>query len=346
MKLLKNILTILIVAITAILVFTFWAWQDLHIPYAHERKTITVASGSTLDQTIELLKSSGMIQNGLPLKIYVRFNGLGPSIKAGSYNFASPMSPLAVLAQLQKGGQAIDRLTVVEGWTKWDIANGMKNLPQLRLASAEEALELIDQTSSIEDLDPQATSLEGYLYPDTYFVDDNSKPKTLIATMVARFRQVYKTRLAAYVHKSKVSIHDLVTIASIIETEAKLPGERPMIASVIYNRLRQNIPLGMDSTLVYASKLAGAWKGDGKVYQSDVERQSPYNTYIHVGLPPGPVGAPGLSSLQAAIKPAVSSYTYYVRNPDRNDGAHNFYTNEADFQKGVAALRAWEKKQK
>jgi UPF0755 protein len=137
----------------------------------------------------------------------------------------------------------------------------------------------------------------------------------------------------------------IVIIASLIETEAKLKEERPLIASVIYNRLNKHIALGVDSTIIYASKLAGKWRNDGKVYLSDVNRRSPYNTRIFTGLPPGPIGSPGESSIDAALNPAQTDYLYYVREPSRNEGAHNFYSKDADFQKGVQALREWERTQ-
>ena len=112
---------------------------------------------------------------------------------------------------------------------------------------------------------------------------------------------------------------------------------------MIYNRLQKNIPLAVDSSIIYASKLEGKWRYDGKVYRSDIERRSPYNTRIYPGLPPGPVASPGESSLKAALNPATSDYLYYVRNPDRDDGAHNFYNNGAEFETGVQALRRWER---
>jgi UPF0755 protein len=135
----------------------------------------------------------------------------------------------------------------------------------------------------------------------------------------------------------------MITIASLVETEAKLDEERPLVASVIYNRLQKDIPLAVDSSVVYASKLEGKWRYDGKVYRSDIERRSPYNTRLYAGLPPGPVASPGESSLKAALYPVTSDFLYYVRNPERNDGAHNFYTNGADFETGVQALRKWER---
>jgi UPF0755 protein len=140
-----------------------------------------------------------------------------------------------------------------------------------------------------------------------------------------------------------MSPHEIVTTASIIETEAKLAEERPVVASVIYNRLRKDIPLAVDSSVIYGSKLEGKWRNDGKVYLSDIQRRSPYNTRIYAGLPPGPVASPGESSLRAALFPVTTEYLYYVRNPARDDGAHNFYSNSAEFETGVQALRNWER---
>ena len=140
-----------------------------------------------------------------------------------------------------------------------------------------------------------------------------------------------------------MSTRQIITTASIIETEAKLAEERPIVASVIYNRLKKDIPLAVDSSVIYASKLEGKWRNDGKVYLSDIQRRSPYNTRIYAGLPPGPVASPGESSLKAALYPETTDYLYYVRNPARDNGAHNFYANGADFETGVQALRKWER---
>jgi len=213
----------------------------------------------------------------------------------------------------------------------------------LNLADANMALSMMDDTSAIRDIDPSARNLEGYLFPATYSFPLDTKPEAVVAGMVKRFRQEWTPERAERARALNMTPRQIVTIASLIETEAKLKEERPVIASVIYNRLRKGAALGVDSTIVYASKLAGKWRNDGKVYQSDVERRSPYNTRLYVGLPPGPVGSPGESSIDAALNPAVTDYLYYVRDPARDDGAHNFYTNGADFEKGVQALRAWEK---
>jgi UPF0755 protein len=201
----------------------------------------------------------------------------------------------------------------------------------------------MENVSLIKDIDSTAKNLEGYLFPDTYEFAPETTAKDLIEMMVKRFRSVWKPEWSEQVAAMKMSPREIVTVASIVETEAKLSSERPLVASVIYNRLQKNIPLAVDSAVIYASKLEGKWRYDGKVYKSDIERRSPYNTRIYAGLPPGPVASPGESSLAAAVYPASSDYLYYVRNPARDDGAHNFYNNGGDFDRGVSALRQWER---
>jgi UPF0755 protein len=263
-------------------------------------------------------------------------------VKAGDYDFPSPISPLGVFARLRTGEQRLIRLTVVEGWTRWDISNAMSKIPELHLDDPAAALPLMDNVSLVSDLDPAATNLEGYIFPDTYDFPPDTKPAAVIAMMVKRFRKEWKPEWSQQASKLNLSPREVVTTASLIETEAKLPEDRPLIASVIYNRLRKGMALAVDSTVIYASKLEGKWRNDGKVYKSDIERRSPYNTRLKTGLPPGPIASPGKSSLEAALNPAQTDYLYYVREPSRDDGAHNFYSNDRDFGAGVRALRNWE----
>jgi UPF0755 protein len=248
-----------------------------------------------------------------------------------------------VLRKLEEGEQRLARFTVIEGWTRWDIAAALARIPELKLADAEAALALMNDTGDIRDLDPQATNLEGYLYPDTYSFPPDTDARAMIAAMVKRFRQVWREQLGEQTLPSNRTPREIVTVASLVETEAKLKEERPLVASVIYNRLKIGMTLGIDSSIIYASKLAGKWKNDGKVYQSDLNRDSPYNTRKVRGLPPGPIASSGARSIEAALRPAATNYLYYVREPSRNDGAHNFYSSESEFQRGVQALRAWER---
>jgi peptidoglycan lytic transglycosylase G len=264
-------------------------------------------------------------------------------LKAGEYEFPSPISPLQLIARMQRGERKLDRITIIEGWTRWDIAKALVQVDGLKLRDEAEALKLMDNVELIRDLDPKATNLEGYLFPDTYEYAPDATAAQIVEMMVKKFRTVWKPEWTAQARTLNRTPREIVTIASIIETEAKLSEDRPLVASVIYNRLQKNIPLAVDSSVIYASKLAGKWRYDGKVYKSDIERRSPYNTRIFTGLPPGPVASPGGSSLEAALNPATTDYLYYVRNPARDDGAHNFYNNGGDFEAGVQALRNWEK---
>jgi UPF0755 protein len=276
------------------------------------------------------------------LTLYLKFTSNGSQLKAGDYDFPSPISPLGVFARLRTGEQRLIRLTVVEGWTRWDISNAMFKIPELHLPDAAAALPLMNNVSLIGDLDPRATNLEGYLFPDTYDFPPDTKPAAVIAMLVKRFRKEWKPEWSQQAIKLNMTPRQVVTTASLIETEAKLSEDRPLIASVIYNRLSLGMALAVDSTVIYASKLEGKWRNDGKVYKSDVDRRSPYNTRLHSGLPPGPIASPGKSSLEAALNPAQTDYLYYVREPSRDDGAHNFYNNDRDFGLGVRALRNWE----
>jgi UPF0755 protein len=342
---LRFILFLAIVALVGIGGFTAWLWYELKTPVAHGIEPITIARGERLDQILNDLAAHGVIHSPLPLRVYMKVKKQELLVQAGNYMFPSPITPLQVLTRLQQGGE-FDKLTIIEGWTRWDIAEAMTKVPSLRLKTKADALALLNDASLIKDLDPKAPNLEGYLFPDTYFVVSNSTAKEIVSKAVDRFRQVWNSQLKDRAAVLKMSPHQAVTMASIIETEAKLVNERPIVASVIYNRLWKKMPLSMDSTVVYASKLAGAWRNDGKVYKSDVDRKSPYNTRLHAGLPPGPVGSPGESSLKAAVSPASTNYLFYVRDPDRNDGTHTFYADAKGFEVGVQKLRAWEARQK
>ena len=341
----RLILLIIVVGILAIAGAGFWAYSDLHKPIAHTKsgQYIEIPKGTSPSGVVHKLASEGIIAHEWPLKLYLKVTGKGSTFRAGEYDFPSPISPLGVVGKLQQGQRRLNRITIIEGWTRWDIAKAMAQVPEFKLTSDAQALELMDNVSLISDLDPEAKNLEGYLFPDTYEFSPETTPADFVEMMVKRFRGVWKPDWTERARSLSFTPRQIVTTASIIETEAKLADERPLVASVIYNRLKKDIPLAVDSSVIYASKLEGKWRYDGKVYLSDIQRRSPYNTRLYAGLPPGPVASPGESSLRAALNPATSDYLYYVRNPDRDDGAHNFYSNGADFETGVQALRRWER---
>src|SRR5437763_6214756 len=294
MKLIKRFFLILLFILIACGGFSIWAKHELDTPVTNslEGQYVDIPHGLTSDEIVERLSDMGVIRRGWLLRLYIHLTGSGQRLKAGEYRFPSPVSPLEVLKKLQEGGQRLSRLTIIEGWTRWDIAALLVRIPELKLQSTDEALALMDDTSLIRDIDPDAKNLEGYRFPDTYSFPPEATPKLVIETMVRRFRQVWGELSEKNPATANRPVRDVVTIASLVETEAKLPEERPLVASVIYNRLRLGIPLGVDSTVIYASKLAGKWKNNGKVYQSDIERGSPYNTRRAAGLPPAPISSP------------------------------------------------------
>src|SRR5579885_3396002 len=344
MKILKLLIAAALLILVACGGLFIWARHELETPYANnlEGQYVDIPRGLSSDEIINRLDSLGVIRRGWLLRLYVHATGAGQKLKAGEYRFPSQISPLGVRKKLQEGEERLSRLTIIEGWTRFDIAQLLAHIPELKLQSADEALALMDDTSLIRDIDPDAKNLEGYLFPDTYNFPPDATPKQVVETMVKRFRQVWGELSQKYPATGRTP-HDIVTVASLVETEAKLSEDRPLVASVIYNRLKIGMPLGVDSSVIYASKLAGKWKNNGKVYQSDLDRDSPYNLRRVKGLPPGPIASPGARSIEAALNPAETDYLYYVRDPSRNDGKHNFYSNESDFQRGVQALRDWER---
>jgi len=347
-KRIKGILIAIAVILLAVpAVFSIWLYRELHRPYTHNRANdyIEISRRTSPESITNKLVNEGVLKRAWPLLLYIRLSRSAKLIKAGEYRFPSPITPLGVLRKLEEGEQRLGHFTVIEGWTRWDIADELSHIDELHIRDQAEALALMNDTSEIRDLDPQAKDLEGYLFPATYSYPLDTKAPAVVSGMVKRFRQEWTPERAAKARSLGMTPRQILIIASLIETEAKLKDEQPLIASVIYNRLKKNMALGIDSTIIYASKLAGKWRNDGKVYLSDVNRRSPYNTRIFSGLPPGPVGNPGESALDAALNPATTDYLYYVREPSRNDGAHNFYNNSADFDKGVRALRDWERTQ-
>lgn len=341
----KRILLLVAFAILVVAgLASFLVYRDLHTPIQHTKHGhyVDIPRGSSPTTVVNKLAAEGIIKHKWSLMLYLKLSASGAQLKAGEYDFPTPISPLGAYARLREGEQRLIRLTIVEGWTRWDISNAMFKIPELHLEDPTSALPLMNNVSLIRDLDPVATNLEGYLFPDTYDFPQDTKASEVIAIMVKRFRKEWKPEWSQRARELARSPREVVTTASLIETEAKLSSERPLVASVIYNRLDKRMALAVDSTIIYASKLEGKWRNDGKVYKSDVERRSPYNTRLHSGLPPGPIASPGKSSLEAALFPAQTDYLFYVREPSRDDGAHNFYNNESDFGNGVRALRNWE----
>jgi len=203
---------------------------------------------------------------------------------------------------------------------------------------------LMEDTSLIHDMAPEARNLEGYMYPSTYSLPRESKPADIIKTMVEQFHKVWKPEWNASAKLVGRTPHEIVTIASLIETESGVESERPTVSSVIYNRLAKSIPLGIDQTVVYIAKMQNRW--EGTINRSDLDADSPYNTRKYGGIPPGPISSVSESAISAALNPAKTDYLYYVRNVQLDDGSHWFYASAAEFEHGKAEYQRWLEKER
>jgi UPF0755 protein len=254
------------------------------------------------------------------------------NLQAGEYRFDRPASALEVYGRIARGDIFYMELLVPEGYNLSDIAGVVEKLGTIKPA---DFLAAARNPATIRDLDPKAESLEGYLFPNKYRIYRHTTAQQLCRQMTGEFRAQWKALNA------KANVHDIVTLASLVEREARLPEERPEVASVFSNRLRIGMKLDCDPTTVYAALLENRYKG--VIHRSDLDSDNPYNTYRHIGLPPGPIANPGLSSLKAALAPADTQYLYFVAKAD-GTGGHRFSSSLAQHEAAVAAyMRAVKK---
>jgi UPF0755 protein len=297
-------------------------------PYAgfHDEAFVEIAKGASTPTIARLLADAGVIE--YPWQ-FLLARVLQPSAKlsAGEFRFANPASTLDVYGRIARGDVFYYELKIPEGLNMFDIASVVEGLG---LTPAREFLAAARDASLIRDLAPAAPTLEGYLFPDTYRVTHHTGARELCRILTQRFRAEWK-RL-----DTSADVHETVTLASLIEKEAAVPEDRPLIASVFHNRLGIGMKLDCDPTTVYAALLQSRYRGT--IHQSDLASPNPYNTYQHPGLPPGPIANPGLASLRAALKPAITDYLYFVARPD-GSGRHQFSKDIAAHRQAAAQYR-------
>jgi UPF0755 protein len=336
-----------VAVIVAIVVFAYWGYKSLNTPHTHNKNNqyIQIPPGSSPGQILAKLTSEGILADQIPLKIYLKFTGTGTDLQAGEYVFDSPITPLEVLKELKNGRLRAVKLIIPEGFTRFDIAKRIEEkFPQNQHTGDNTALKLTEDISLIKDIAPEAKNLEGYMYPNTYNFPRAVPTQDIIKKMVTEFKKVWKQEYTDRALKLNMTPYKIITIASLIETESRLNEERPIIASVIYNRLNKGMPLGIDQTAVYIAKMESRW--DGVINKSDLESNSPYNTRKNIGLPPGPISSVSESSIKAALYPATTNYIYYVLNVEKSDKSHRFYSTAKDFERGKAAYQAWLEKER
>jgi UPF0755 protein len=319
----KLLLRLLVLAVAAAAV----CFYLLTRPYAgfSGEKFVDIPKGTGTAQIGRLLREAGVIRSEwqfLAARALER-----RKLQAGEYRFDRPASVLEVYERIARGDIFYYELVVPEGRNLFEIGAAAEELglfPAARFVHAARRPELI------RDLDPQAPSLEGYLFPNTYRVGRHVTPEKLCQMMTGKFREVWKGL------QPHADVHRTVTLASLVEKESKLPDERRKIAAVFERRLSIGMKLDCDPTTIYAAILGGTWRGT--IYRSDLESDHPYNTYRHAGLPPGPIANPGKAPLEAVLHPAGGDAIYFVLRPD-GSGGHTFSGNMADHQAAIQKYR-------
>lgn len=282
-------------------------------------------------QIANVLADQGVVRSPWAFLAVRAFHPQAP-LQAGEYRFGADQTPAQVFDKIRRGEIFVQYLTVPEGSNMFDIANLLS--AQVASIPAGDFLRVAADAQMIHDLDPQAPTLEGYLFPSTYQVTHRTTAIKLCRMMTDEFRRQWKALGSS---GQGADVHRVVTLASMVEKESALPQERPEVASVFINRLQLNMPLQCDPTTVYAALQENRYRG--VIHRSDLESKNLYNTYTHVGLPPGPIANPGLGSLQAVLHPAATDFLYFVAKPD-GSGSHHFSATLGEHEKAVAAYRS------
>jgi len=305
----------LVLALTAVGVRThlqFDASQPLETT-AGPSIIVYIKPRTGVQEIAQILRGARVIQSRWAFLALAYIQGSLTRLHAGEYEFTRGMPLREILQKLEAGRVITYQVTIPEGFTAQDIA---RLFAGERLVDSDRFMALVADANLVENLGVSGGTLEGYLFPDTYRLTRGMKEEEIIRIMVTRFRQAAPKDMEAQARRLGLDGHGVLTLASLIEKEAKLDSERSLVAAVFHNRLRQNMPLQSDPTAVYGSP--GARR---KITPLDLRRKTPYNTYLIAGLPPGPITNPGLASLMAALNPAPVKFLYFVA---KNDGSHLF----------------------
>lgn len=334
MRLVKLIALLLIVVAALASFGVYRAYEMARTPhqgYAGEEIFFTVDRGATGTRIGRALETEGIIDDERLFVAALRLRGETGSLQAGEYRFAEPLSTLDVVERLVSGDIYTFVVTVPEGLTLSETA---EHLAAKGLGEAAALEEVFQDATLVADIDSDATDLEGYLFPTTYQFTRNPEPREVARMMVAQFEEIFDDDKRSKSKALGLTPREVVTLASVIEKETGNAAERPLISSVVWNRLERGMPLAMDSTIIFALKRDGRY--DGNLRRVDLEMDDPYNTYRVAGPPPGPIASPGEASIDAVLEPAETRYLYFV---SKNDGSHHFSTS---YREHVNAVRKYQ----
>ncbi|MFO7713419.1 endolytic transglycosylase MltG [Desulfosarcina sp.] len=334
-KLVLSLFAMLFVGIctSGLLYMHLIAWADRSAGTPGMEKLFTVSSGQGLKRTANALQEEGLVSDALRFTVLAKLEKKEKLLKAGEYFLATTMTPREILKQMVEGRVHLYRLTIPEGYNLAQIAAAVS---AAGLESEKAFLDSARNTETAKGLGIEADSLEGYLFPDTYYFPRGLDSPTIIATMVKQFKAAFKPAWEQRAKSLGMTVHDIVTLASIIEKETGAPEERPLIASVFHNRLKKGMRLETDPTVIYGIPVF-----DGNIKRQHLEAYTPYNTYKIKGLPPGPIASPGALALEAALFPAQTDFLYFV---SKKDGTHQFSTTIKEHNAAVRKYQLRKKK--
>lgn len=289
---------------------------------------VTIPAGASLTSAADSLSAHGVVGSGTLFRWYARASGGSRDIKAGNYALRYDISWRALVRALREGEGIENKVTIPEGWSVSAIVPALAQA----LGAPEDSVVVATRDSALrQELDVPTATLEGYLFPDTYIFGYGTAPRTAVREMTQRFLRIWDPSWDARLDTLGMTRNEIVTLASIIEKEAELPEERPVISAVYHNRLKKHMLLQADPTVQYALGLHR-----DRLFYRDLRVDSPYNTYKYAGLPPGPIASPGRASLEAALYPANVPFLYFVAMPD---GHHEFRRSSTAHEQAVRAAR-------
>ncbi len=315
MKGIRNGIATLLVVFVGLSAGGLWAYRTLWLPTDAPETSVEIPPGMGTSAILDVLRDHGLIPSPLTARLYLETVGRGRQLRWGAYVVPEASSPVETLERLLEGRVETLQLTVIEGMTTSEI---LGVLEQAGVTDADRWETIVADVSAIEDLAPNAPSLEGFLFPDTYRFSSGVGVHEVVRTMIGRFREVWAEESTAY-PESTLSVLDTVTLASLVEAETPLDTERRTVAGVFLNRLRIGMPLQCDPTVVFALRRNGRWTG--RLLRTHWTFDDPYNTYRYPGLPPGPINNPGRTALEAALYPEHHAFLYFVAD---GSGGHTF----------------------
>ena len=325
------------VILTVIIIFVLLAglyYAVSPIDHRNEIVTVDIPRGTSFLRSVDLLENAGLIKNKYLFYALVIARNAQGNIRAGEYELSTSMSPMEIIDKLVKGDIKFYRVTIPEDFTLREIA---VRLAFYRLVDEKLFLSLAKDTKLLAELDIEGRSVEGYLYPETYNFDKSMGPRAIIEEMVTQFRKRFTPAMEKRAKELGLTTHQVVTLASLIGKETGHEEEKPQVSAVFHNRLKKRMRLQSDPTAVYDLKSITR-----VIKRKHLQKNTPYNTYVISGLPPGPIANPAIDSLQAALYPASVNYLYFVSN---NDGSHNFSSSLSAHNRAVLKYQIDRKKE-